>query len=171
MRGTTLLFVTAMAVVVALAAPASRSAGLAAPERTETGAVLISSLPFTYDEDTTGATDDGPSFCSNRASVFFSFTPDSDERIQVDTAGSDYDTVLSIYTRDEKAHPVKCNDDRFRAQSGVRFRASAGTTYIAMVASYGESGGQLTLHVSASDEFTSSIVGDWTEATIQVVST
>ena len=44
---------------------------------------------------------DGPRFCSNERSVFYAFTPAEDVYVQVDTLGSDYDTVLAIYTRDE----------------------------------------------------------------------
>jgi len=117
-------------------------------------AIDIPSIPFSYEQDTTGADANGPRFCSNNTSVFFTFTPSDTVRVQVDTFGSDYDTVLGIYTRDGRVDPVRCDDDRLGVASGARFRARAGTTYFMMVAqccgsgdSYG--GGNLVLHVDA----------------------
>lgn len=119
----------------------------------ESAAVEVAAVPFAYTETTTEATADGPRFCSNNGSVFFSFTPGADIRTEVDTFGSDYDTVLGIYTRDGGVHPIDCNDDRYSSQSAVRFSASAGTTYFIMVGfccgnGASGNGGQLTLHVS-----------------------
>jgi len=119
----------------------------------ESGAVEFSDVPFTYEQDTTGADANGPRFCSNNTSVFFSFTPRDDVQVQADTIGSDYDTVLSVYTRDDGVRRVACNDDTFDLQSAVRFRARAGVTYYLMVAQccgsgeeYG--GGDLVLTVT-----------------------
>ena len=109
---------------------------------TEGGAIEIGSLPFTHSMDTSGATADGPRFCSRQASVFYSFTPDATSRVQVDLIGSEYDTTLGIYTyRDDgEVRFVTCNDDRFGLASGVRFRAVAGVTYFLMVGAYGRAG-------------------------------
>ena len=62
-------------------------------------------------------------------------TPAEDVYVQVDTLGSDYDTVMAIYTRDEAGRIVEgsCNDDRLGSASGLRLRAAAGTTYLFMV--------------------------------------
>jgi hypothetical protein len=121
---------------------------------TEAGAVAVGPLPFTYTQDTSEAAPDGPRFCSNSASVFFTFTPEQDGRIQVDTMGSDYDTVLAIYRRDAsgRVKRIDCNDDRFGLSSGLRFRASADTTYVFMVGQCcgngRRGGGELTLTVT-----------------------
>jgi hypothetical protein len=139
-----------LAMVGVLAPPA-----VAAPpgNDSQSGAVEVTDLPFTYEQDTTGANANGPRFCSNNTSVFFRFTPSANVRVQVDTIGSDYDTVLSVYTRDGGVHDIGCNDDVFGLQSAVRFRARAGVTYYLMVAQccgsgdeYG--GGDLVLTVS-----------------------
>jgi hypothetical protein len=126
---------------------------LAAPRNdSPSTAIEVPSIPFSYQQDTTGANANGPRFCSNNTSVFFTFTPSDSVRVQVDTFGSDYDTVLSIYTRDGGVDPIRCDDDRVGVASGARFRARAGTTYFIMVAQCcgsGDShgGGDLVLHV------------------------
>src|SRR6266496_217729 len=63
-------------------------------------AAVIGALPFTDSISTAEATtaDDDP-FCNgNEHTVWYSFTPTQNERIQADTSGSDYDTTLSVYT-------------------------------------------------------------------------
>jgi len=164
-RTTTLVLLAVIAMVLVMAPPAAA----APPNDSPSTAVEIRSIPFTYDQDTTGADANGPRFCGNNTSVFFRFTPSDSARIQVDTIGSDYDTVLSVYTVDGGTDPVRCNDDRFGVASGVRFRARANTTYFIMVAqccgsgeSYG--GGHLVLRV---DEVSIEPL----EATLQVSAT
>jgi hypothetical protein len=124
---------TAMLLVAGIGVGA---AAAAAPSNdTEAGAIEISSLPFTHSMDTSDATTDGPRFCSTPASVFYSFTPETTSRVQVDLIGSEYDTTLGVYTRSDagEVQPVTCNDDRFGLASGVRFRARAGVTYFLIV--------------------------------------
>lgn len=127
---------------------------------TESGAVRVGAVPFTHAVDTTEATPDGPRFCSSHASVFYTFTPSANVRIQVDTLGSEYDTTLAIYKRDDAGNVVEvaCNDDRIGGASGVRLRAVAGTAYVFMVGrccgnpargERGRPGGPLVLTVSA----------------------
>lgn len=148
MRKTFLVVLTVSTLVVMLAPPAAA----APPNDSPATAIEIASIPYSYEQDTTGADANGPRFCSNNTSVFFTFTPSETVRVQVDTFGSDYDTVLSIYTRDRGVNPIRCDDDRVGVASGARLRARAGTTYFIMVAqccgsgeSYG--GGNLVLHV------------------------
>jgi hypothetical protein len=102
---------------------------------TEAGAIEIGSLPFTHSMDTTEAGADGPRFCTNRASVFYSFSTDTRMRVQVDLVGSEYDTTLGVYTRTDagKVQPITCNDDRFGLAASVRFRADVGVTYFLIV--------------------------------------
>jgi hypothetical protein len=97
-------------------------------------AIEIPSIPYTNTQDTTDAQSDGPHFCSNNGSVFYSFTATETRRLQADTIGSEYDTVLGVFTGELNAfEPVACNDDRFGLDSAVRFRAEAGTTYNLMI--------------------------------------
>jgi hypothetical protein len=127
---------------------------------TESGAVRVDSVPFTHAVDTTDATPGGPRFCSSHASVFYTFTPSANVRVQVDTLGSEYDTTLAIYERDDAGNVVEvgCSDDRIGDASGLRLRALAGTAYVFMVGRCcgnpprgepGRPGGPLVLTVSA----------------------
>jgi hypothetical protein len=130
-----------------------------------TSATPTTAVPFAVEQDTTEANGDGPRICSNNASVFYSFRPEADVRVQVDTLGSDYDTVLTVL-RGPLSDPrlVKCNDDRLGLASAVRFNAQAGVRYILMVASCcglgRDGGGSLSLSVAPvpTDAFTVSVV-------------
>ena len=137
-----MILVAGMGVGTAAAAPPSND--------TEAGAIAIGSLPFTHSMDTVGATADGPGFCSSRASVFYTLTPATTSRVQVDLIGSEYDTTLGVYTRTAggSVQRITCNDDRFGLASGVRFRAEAGLKYFLMVSDCcggGSGGGPLVL--------------------------
>ena len=123
----------AIASLVLLAPPAS-----AAPPPNDKlrNAIEIPSIPYTNEQSTREATSDGPRFCSNNGSVFYTFTPTVTQRLQADTIGSSYDTVLAVFTGGRfDAVEVACNDDRFDLDSGVRFLAEAGTTYSFMIGS------------------------------------
>ncbi|MFG3577199.1 PKD domain-containing protein [Micromonospora chersina] len=112
-----------------------------------TAAVAMEGLPFTTTLDTSDATWDpsDPAECSTNGSVWYSFTPTSNMRIQADTFGSNYDTVLSAWTGSQGSLSlVYCNDDYNGTQSQINFAATAGTTYYFLLArccGSGESGG------------------------------
>jgi len=56
-------------------------------------------------------------------------------RLEADTFGSNYDTVLSAWTGTQGAlNLVACNDDFGGAQSKITFAATAGTTYYFLAA-------------------------------------
>ena len=127
------ILVSIAAGVFVLAAGPSAQAGTPGNDRIE-DAVLVTTAPLTYEQDTSGATASGPRFCGNNSSVFFRFVPATGARYQVDTIGSDYDTVLSVFTgRGRSVEAVQCNDDRFGYASAVRFRGKAGIEYYIMV--------------------------------------
>ena len=116
---------------------------------------VINGVPFSTTEDTSQATFDpsDPTACSSNGSVWFAYTPPSDMRIQADTFGSYYDTVLSAWTGTQGAlNLIACNDDAIGLQSRVAFQATGGTTYYFMVAfccgSGQNGGGSLTFSVS-----------------------
>jgi hypothetical protein len=153
-----LLALIAVASVVGFT-PVSAAAPPANDE--EAGAVEIGVLPYSDLADTSEATASGPRFCTNQASVFYTFTPQSSVRVQVDLIGSEYDTTLAVYTRgaDGKAVPVACNDDRFGVASGLRFRVRAGTTYVIQVGrccgstrDAGPGGGPLALNAAVVED-------------------
>jgi hypothetical protein len=119
-------------------------------------ATVVGALPFTDTVSTTEATtaDDDP-FCNgNEHSVWYSFTPTRNATIRADTAGSNDDTSLSVYTGSRGAlSQVACAS--FPAQ--VTFEVSANTTYFFMVASAccGGAGGTLVFNITgppANDE-------------------
>lgn len=146
----TLTLVVAMAASMLTATPA-----MAAPPPNDhvDGAVRVTTVPFVYEQDTTDATADGPRRCGNNSSVFFTFAPAGSGRYQVDTLGSEYDTVLTVFVRRHGSVTIiECNDDRLNLASGVRFRGRPGVTYTIMVSTCCGSGvdgvgGPLTLAV------------------------
>lgn len=99
----------------------------------------IASIPYSTSETVTTATTapSDPWCYGNGQSVWFTYTPTTNERLEANTFGSDYDTTLSVYTgAPGSLLQVACNDDaNGTVQSRVRFDAIAGTTYYFMVAS------------------------------------
>src|SRR5262245_18845001 len=109
-------------------------------------ATVISSLPFSDSEDTTGASakrepqPTDPGNCNGLGStVWYAFTPSADTTLSADTIGSNYDTVLAVYTRTgDQFTEVACNDDisfSSNTQSQVTFPAAGGTSYYFQVGS------------------------------------
>ena len=102
-------------------------------------ATPIVSIPYSTSEDVSRATS-APSdpWCNGNAqSVWLTYTPTANERLEANTFGSNYDTTLSVYTGSPgNLIQVGCNDDsNGTLQSRVDFDATAGTTYYFMVAS------------------------------------
>ena len=109
-------------------------------------AMVISSLPFSDSENTTGASakqepqPTDPGNCNGMGStVWYAFTPSADTTLSADTIGSNYDTVLAVYTRTGNHFTeVACNDDisgSSNTQSQVTFPAAGGTSYYFQVGS------------------------------------
>jgi hypothetical protein len=134
MRGARVAF---LATSVVLAAWGGATSAVATPSNDKLhNATTISSLPAVITENTSDATADGPRLCraGNSSSVFFEFTPSVSGTLQADTWGSNYDTVLQVFTGSSGAFDLLgCNDDFVGLQSAVSFRADAGTTYFIMV--------------------------------------
>lgn len=118
-------------------------------------ATTVAALPFTDSVDTTDATlEDGEpeSSCAPvGATVWYAMTLSQNTSVTVDTAGSDYDTVLSVYqaaSSDDFAE-VACNDDSVGLQAMVSFAAAAGATYFVQAGAFGDeefgAGGQLEI--------------------------
>lgn len=110
-------------------------------------ATVVGSLPYSTTIDTTEATsspDDPVCDTGGGHTVWYRFAPGSNMRIQASTMGSDYDTVLSIWTgtRNGLALVACRNNDAYQGES-FTFDASK-TTYHFMVAASGiGSGGSL----------------------------
>ena len=108
----------------------------------------------TVNDSTEGAPGGGESDCGrsdNSPSHWYSYTAKSDGAVIVSTCGSDYDTVLSVYSGcpGEEDNEISCNDDTCGLQSEVEFSATAGDEYLIRVAGYRGRTGNYTLEVSA----------------------
>jgi hypothetical protein len=148
LRRTALLLLTVPVLVVLAASPA-----IAQPANDDfDSATVVPGLPFTDQVNTTEATTaaDDPECAGQGATVWYSFTPTEDLRVEANTFGSDYDTTLSVYTGAPGAlTQIACNDDAAGSvQSRVRFDATAGETYFFMVGSFASGpGGNLTFNL------------------------
>lgn len=131
------------------------SASLAAPSNDQlVDAISVDSLPFSQQQSVTAATDEaseqGASCVGDRyyGSVWYRYTAPAAQVFVVDTLGSDYDTVLSIWTG--STHPlteISCNDDVGTVlQSQSFIETVADTTYWIKISSLEASGGTLRLN-------------------------
>ena len=83
----------------------------------------------------------------NSHTVWYRWPSPITGRLELDTCGSDYDTVLTVW-RGECGSPdlVACNDDSCGYASRVAFDVQAGQTYLVRIGSYSRSrGGHLAL--------------------------
>ncbi len=78
-------------------------------------------------------------------SVWWSFTAPESGTLEVDTAGSDFDTILAAWVGDELAtlSEIASNDDHDGVQSFVSFPVTAGETVQLAVYGYGASEGRI----------------------------
>ena len=130
----------------------------------------IPALPYTIQEDTVDATQsasDPRHSCDvwenvaypDLRTVWFRYTATFTGTIQIDTYGSDYDTVLSAYPASgtpTEATELACNDDANDGtfQSAAVIGVTAGKSYLIEVSEYddgeGGSGGLMQLNVNGS---------------------
>jgi subtilisin family serine protease/Leucine-rich repeat (LRR) protein len=119
-------------------------------------ATLISAIPFTDTVNTSWATTAGddpvPSCGSNVGkTVWYKYTATGNSSFAFRTVGSDFDTVLSVWTGTRGAlAEVACDDDGGgNLSSLVGVTTAPGTTYYVMVGGYDGDSGQLTLTIEA----------------------
>ncbi len=121
--------------------------------------VNINAIPYAGNTDTSEATvalDDPILPCvsgQRNNTVWYRYTPTESGPLTVNTLGSEYDTVLGIWTGTRGAlTSVGCNDDFGNTDatrySQVQWEAKKGQTYYIEVADYYLGGGQLILNVS-----------------------
>jgi hypothetical protein len=127
-----------MTVALALAAGLVSPARAAAPSHDGPGqAKAVAGIGFADSVNVSQATagPNDPAGCSNNASVWYRYRATATETINVNTSGSNYDTVLGIYTGRPGAFTrVKCVDDAFTLQAATDLRVESGRTYHFMVA-------------------------------------
>ena len=89
---------------------------------------------------------------SGGASVWWSWTAPSNSRVTITTTGSNFDTLLGVYTGSSVSGltTIATNDDARRntVQSRVRFRPTAGVTYQIAVDGFNGATGDITLNIS-----------------------
>jgi hypothetical protein len=133
-------------------------------------ASVVSSLPFSDSLNTTEATTSGDDpTCAGKTvgySLWYRITPDQNMEIRANTFGSNYDTLLGIYTGSrESLNEMVCNDDSAGYQSSVQFNALGGETYFLMVGNGFGPPGDLVFSMEgfpapANDDFDGAIVVD-----------
>lgn len=81
-------------------------------------------------------------------SIWYSLSPSDSGTFQIDTIGSDFDTILAVYTGTSVDNLIEVisNDDTVGVQSTVRFEVESGTTYHIAVYGYSGSQGNTTLN-------------------------
>jgi (2Fe-2S) ferredoxin len=114
-------------------------------------ATPVGELPYetaVLANEATAASDD-PNCFGGARTVWYRVVPSTDMRLIVDTAGSNFDSTLGVYTGARGSlTQVACNDDHIRRQSEVRFDVTGGTPYHIMVGSLTTGvRGALKLHV------------------------
>src|SRR5439155_5146131 len=79
--------------------------------------------------------------------VWYSFTPCGSGTVNIDTFGTNYDTVLSMFTGTcTSATQVACSDNAIGTQARLlNVPVTAGTTYLIKVADYNTTAGGVTL--------------------------
>ena len=140
-------------------------------------AIQITTVSYTHTADTRGATtatDDPTPTCGygkNSNSVWYRYTAPANGLLEVDTWGSDYDTVIAVW---KGSFPnltlVDCNDDIYGDLEAwlEGTPVIGGTTYYIEVMDYGNpGGGNLELYVNfaqsvSNDDFdTPTVVSDY----------
>jgi hypothetical protein len=117
-------------------------------------AAPIGALPFTRHVDTTSATldlDEPRNYppCSEEksATVWYKLTPATTMAVTAETFGSDYDTVIAVYSGSDEANLLQeaCNNNAFGVtgeesmNASVQFLALAARTYFIQVGGVGTS--------------------------------
>jgi len=129
---------------------------------------VVSSVPYWTSLDTWGATtattDPTPScgLGQNSNSVWYKYTPSANGILHADTDGSNYDTVVAVWTGTQGHLTEKgCNNSYGGLQSWLEIPATSGTTYYIEIMHYGNpEGGILNLQVdfarqAGNDDFNS----------------
>ena len=122
-----------------------------------TGAAAISALPFTITQTTQPATSnpaDPVHSCTGKAdsaTVWFRYTAAASGTLSVDAAGSDYYTVLAVYSGSTSpGAELGCNGDWTSSpRSGIRATVAQGQSYLIEASGWNKAGGgTLTLNAS-----------------------
>ncbi|WP_235355233.1 FG-GAP-like repeat-containing protein [Aliterella atlantica] len=88
---------------------------------------------------------------SGGGSVWWSWTATRSGSVTITTAGSNFDTLLGVYTGSSVGGltQIAANDDTIGLTSAVTFNAVVGTTYRIAVDGYGNASGNITLNLNS----------------------
>ncbi len=124
-----------------------------------TSPVRIEALPFDYSQNTSSAaldsSDPDPS-CDQvvilptdiNSAVWFSYTSDEPMRVTISTQGSDYSTLIGVYTDPLEWNEIGCSDG-FGGPTSLTFNAQPETDYYIMIgATLLVNGGALSLNIT-----------------------
>lgn len=102
-----------------------------APGNDSIDSAVAFSIPFTDTVDTTEATSGPEDQGCGAATVWYRFTPEESGWVELNTVGSDFDTMLALYVPVEGGYElVACNDDTADGlQSRIVWEVVAGSTY------------------------------------------
>ena len=114
-------------------------------------AIEVPALPFENTVATAQASretgEPRPSCAPIGRTIWYQYTPSTDTVLGANTAGSNFDTVLGVYTGSSLADlsEVRCADDGifFDSQARVAFLGTASTTYYFQVGGYRGASGSL----------------------------
>lgn len=130
------------------------------PPNDDLASALKIVLPYSNTQNTFEASleesETFPFSCTySQASVWYQYTPTTDENVVFDTFGSDYDTVLGIWNGDE--HPlteIACNDNSTFStlQSQVNTTLTKDTKYFISVNGFNNETGTLMFHGKTLEE-------------------
>ncbi|HYE61306.1 MAG TPA: hypothetical protein VD997_04860 [Phycisphaerales bacterium] len=125
------------------------SCGPVAPANDTCAGALFLADGIAATGSTTAATNDGTASCgssSTSADVWFAYRPVTSGAVNVNTCGSGFDTVMSVFTGScGSLTQVACNDDNATGgnnacggglSSGINVNMTGGTTYYIRVAGY-----------------------------------
>ncbi|MDX1993543.1 MAG: hypothetical protein SF029_14240 [bacterium] len=140
---------------VGLCGAAATSAQTPPPNDDFNNAVVVGALPFTHTQSTTSATragDDPNPGCTfaGLKTVWFRYTPATSGVVRFSTQGSNFDTIITLWsgTRGSLTE-IACNDDFNSVSSQIETYLSGGATYYLLVHGYTSAGGDLTLNVTS----------------------
>jgi HYR domain/Immunoglobulin domain/Immune inhibitor A-like, MAM domain len=129
-------------------------------DRCEAAVAMSEGILYIQNTGDASSTGDPIPTCRNEfgKGLWFSFTPLTDDSVEVFSCGSSFDTVLEVFTGDCSAlTPVvgACNDDNGPVCSGtqasVQFPGVAGTAYLILAGGYNQAAGTLNLMARTRD--------------------
>jgi hypothetical protein len=99
-----------------------------------------------------GADDDASCCASDAADVWWEFAPPYDGTVNIDTTGSAFDTVLSVYDACGGSE-LACNDNAVAVTTSLlSLEVDADSTYLVRVAGKGGATGDIVLHVATESD-------------------